>query len=1141
MEEYPEELRTPPVTLIALVGCPEIHQMMSVHLHSEQPPINTLALPDFTKISVMEKKTKDSAVDSPPAGIIKRDWLIKHRTRIPAVVAALFSSDHVSGGPTEWLQLCTHLDQLKAVIHARNTKLVIIVVHSTSKDDIFEDRMIALRKRAEVDSKHIISLLGSTFAELAGMYYRDEGQRVKTRLEKKNFSSIELAIRYCFKVSVYAEFRRDWVEALKLPAIQRLAEIKVVAEQVHFKLSTLLLHGGKIVEAVMWFQQHCKYYKKLLGSPDVTFMNWEWTSRQFLVFAELLEASSKTVPGFPSLVSASMDKALTEWELQPAYYYQLASHYLKEKRSYLELAVSLLDTTNDDNAMADSVVPSAYVGQVAQIVEEKDDLDTMQPLTDEEFTHYAIVEGQRFQDSLEIIALLKKSFDIYSNLKAVRMASYCALNIAKEYFSAGDTKKSKEFFDSAISFYRHEGWVTLLWEALGYLRECSRRDGSVKKFVEYSLEMAALPILSGESIHSFDYREAGPAGPPSYEQRRLILKEILSVASAEPNSSANKKESDLQVTKEAPLHLEIDVVSPLRVALLAAAAFHEQKVKPGTSMPFTLSMMSQLPLPLGIDAIEIQFNQSNCNFTVLNADKSPSSKDLNVQPGYHSETAVLTLIPNKWLRLTFDIKSEQSGKLECISIIMHIGSYLTICCRAESPASMGELPLWKFEERMESLPTKDPILAFLGQKAIQIDEPDPLVDLSINASGPALVGESFIVPVSITTRGHAVHSGELKINLVDTKGGGLVSPRETDSHSSEGHHVELVGVSGTDVNGKSLVDTDNAGKIQHSFGLVSVPFLSDGESWSCTLEIKWHRSKPVMLFVSLGYSPYSSEANSQQVHIHRSLEIEGKIPFLVTHRIMSPFRRDPLLLSRMKLTPDTNEKMSSLPLDEASILVVGVKNCTEVPLKLLSVSTLKDEDESEPSCTVSAASDGPARPDLLVPGEEYKKLFTVIPVGRSPIVKMGTLCLRWQRDSVPKNVNAGVLTKHILPDANAELSPLVLSLECPPHAILGDPFTYFIKIQNRTELLQEIKFSLVDSQSFVSSGSHSDAIFVLPKSTHILSYKLVPLSSGPQQLPRVTMTAIRYSAGFQPSIAASTIFVFPSKHQFKLETAIAAE
>jgi hypothetical protein len=44
-----------------------------------------------------------------------------------------------------------------------------------------------------------------------------------------------------------------------------------------------------------------------------------------------------------------------------------------------------------------------------------------------------------------------------------------------------------------------------------------------------------------------------------------------------------------------------------------------------------------------------------------------------------------------------------------------------ICCRAESPASMEDLPLWKFEDRVETFSTKDPALAFSGQKAAQVN------------------------------------------------------------------------------------------------------------------------------------------------------------------------------------------------------------------------------------------------------------------------------------------------------------------------------------------------------------------------------------------------------------------------------------
>lgn len=113
--------------------------------------------------------------------------------------------------------------------------------------------------------------------------------------------------------------------ATKLPVIQRLVQIKTVAEQLHFKISTLLLHAGKVMEAISWFRQHNASYKRLVGPPDAVFLHWEWLSRQFLVFAELLETSSRTVHSNSNLLLGTADRPLTEWEFQPAYYYQVSS------------------------------------------------------------------------------------------------------------------------------------------------------------------------------------------------------------------------------------------------------------------------------------------------------------------------------------------------------------------------------------------------------------------------------------------------------------------------------------------------------------------------------------------------------------------------------------------------------------------------------------------------------------------------------------------------------------------------------------------------------------------------------------------------------------------------------------------------
>jgi trafficking protein particle complex subunit 11 len=451
---------------------------------------------------------------------------------------------------------------------------------------------------------------------------------------------------------------------------------------------------------------------------------------------------------------------------------------------------------------------------------------------------------------------------------------------------------------------------------------------------------------------------------------------------------------------------------------------------------------------------------------------------------------------------------------------------------------MEDFPLWKIEEQVETLPTKDHVLALSGQKLVQVEEPDTQVDLDLNSAGPALVGELFVVPVTIVSKGHPVHSGELKVNLVDARGGGLLmTPREVDEF--ETRHVELLGVSAMSEDKESTEEVDSIKKIQYSFEVLSVPNLGMGDSWSCKLEIKWHQAKSVMLYVSLGYSLGSSEeAALHRVNVDRSLPIEGKIPLIISPQLLKAFRQEPLLLSRIRSSSGDDE-VCSLALNESNMLVVNAKNCTEVPLRLHSV-TIDPDDDGKQLCSVQQIS-GISGHAVVAPSEEYKAIFSIRPQAISSNFNLGEICLNWSRDSsLGEGQESCVIMKQRLPEVNIEEPPLVVSMECPPYAILGIPFTFYVKIHNSTPLLQEIKYSLVDSQNFVFSGAHNHAVFVLPKSEHIISHMLVPLGSGSQQLPKITITSVRYSAALTPSTSAATVFVYPSKPKFILEKSYAA-
>lgn len=286
-------------------------------------------------------------------------------------------------------------------------------------------------------------------------------------------------------------------------------------------------------------------------------------------------------------------------------------------------------------------------------------------LTDEEYTHFAVSEGRRFRDSLEIIALLKKAYESYSSSKIQRMSSFCGFQMAKEYFAEGDIGNAKPMFDSIASLYRKEGWVTLLWEVLGYLRECSRKNGTVKDFVEYSLEMAALPILSDTGVQ----RDTGPAGPGNLLQREIVHKEVFELVGEASGMTKNEDSCHLKITGDELLQLEVDLVSPLRLVLLTSVAFHEQTIKPGASTLITVSLLSHLPLTIEIDQLEIQFNQSSCNFFIANAQK-PQSVEVS-DPQQRTETAPsLSLESNKWLRLTYNIQSGKSDTLANVTFLI---------------------------------------------------------------------------------------------------------------------------------------------------------------------------------------------------------------------------------------------------------------------------------------------------------------------------------------------------------------------------------------------------------------------------------------------------------------------------------------
>lgn len=513
--------------------------------------------------------------------------------------------------------------------------------------------------------------------------------------------------------------------------------------------------------------------------------------------------------------------------------------------------------------------------------------------------------------------------------------------------------------------------------------------------------------------------------------------------------------------------------------------------------------------------------------------------------------------------------SGRSGKLECLSVIAHIGPHASIKCQVESAASREEVPLWVFEPGVDLSPVKDSTLAFFGQKVISVEEPEPLANIVFDiSSGPAMVREDFPVSLCIRSTGHAIESGELKVYLAPLSaslpGGAGMS---TDSAMDGMHNAvraELLVANSHDAHLNNGPSSDAAvARLDTFSGSMVLPLIGPNESWSASFFVRSLEAGNLSFNASLQYqAPSSSEGTLQtSLTLSKSVQIICEDPFLVTYRYVAGFRRDALM--HMGLHQQLSESTAvALPFKETSILVVTAKSSSSVPVRLLSVHV---EEQDSSSCMVRRSGSvnqgsifvgecpttegGVHTPSsfhavclpgvVLSPGEIFSQLFWVRPLVASRVLQPGAILITWERvNNIHKTMAVAPgflkpaskpLQKSVqLPLLLVESPPLVVALDCPPYGLLGVPFMLSLKVQNQTAALQELSFSVTDAQSFIFSGAHTDSFSVLPHSTYVLSYRFVPIASGMQQLPHVQLTSSRFSARFQSSPLGTQLFIYPT-------------
>lgn len=259
-----------------------------------------------------------------------------------------------------------------------------------------------------------------------------------------------------------------------------------------------------------------------------------------------------------------------------------------------------------------------------------------------------ILQEKTFQHPVAAIALFKKAHELYQLMEAGRTAYLLLSDMGREYFVAKDYATAMRIHNSVVGMYRQEGWAVLLGSALTYLRECARCLGLAKEFTEYGFELLALPFSVPISHGYVSGSEVGPFGQL---ERIQVHQELVEFLRGARKIAPHEGASDMTLSSVQPVHLEIDLLSPLRMVLSVCVAFHSQSVRLGKVSRLTLSILTHLPLPVVFDEVEILFNQPSCNFSTLkNSFVEEDQEDLGPGPSSGFE-----LQARKWKRISIDV------------------------------------------------------------------------------------------------------------------------------------------------------------------------------------------------------------------------------------------------------------------------------------------------------------------------------------------------------------------------------------------------------------------------------------------------------------------------------------------------------
>lgn len=1000
--------------------------------------------------------------------------------------------------------------------------------------NVTDERLVGLRKRLETDSKGLILLrsrdmtrgsavlakLESSIRNYALEYYKAQAKRVKRYKKSLNKTTHQpLHARHSFKIAHYYEFRRYTTKVLQhyeaayrsviaLPLNENersdgigYFQVKTMAEYVNFKLCYhLIFSSGSIKAAVDQLHRHMRVYGRAIGAADRSYEHWEWVSRQYHVFAQLL---SEAVSIRGSLPSTGLDSDVYK---EPYLYYSIAAKYATYRRkaaARIGLTASTHANANGDMALFEHefvVVPPVYVGG-DPVVSEADSPSQEPSLS--ALVKYRHAVERAVPHAKRAIHLLEHAIQHLSIYIAdqksprSRMKNRLLVQLGTERLAAGDYERSRAELQKAKLAFSLEHWWPQTTQILKQLLICTFRQGDTSAFIDYSLQLLS-PVLE----------EFVPANERTRIQESFLIAWQNPAGLGTPFSASSALGGGHLLT--------LDHSRPM---FALRAQFDRVYACVREDATLELQLHSHFPAAITVAKLEVVFSDERYNTVIYHRD---ACQEVTVDPADGKFYASLEFVHKAAKVLAVPLRvSEGRSMLRYQESRFYVGSTTTAGGSSDADDFLVlSLPIeqavpvvrenpkpYLLEGRVPAMGNGSASPSFARRKSMFSTAELGRTTADLNMNGGGDVSDSMEDDLSVLVRGStlAILQPRAKATLEKVTQQSLLTgdfrvltfklASNDDTLENLSYRVlcdppplsaspeDAFFFTQPEIGGPLLPAPLDANSLQPR-DHTPLPNKEPHSEHELRVIVRSMRATAVRLTVNVVYATKSGV----QVSLEERFELVCRDPFGITSGFVHDYPNG----------VGASHAKESYAVVGKSVNLQGTVACSAAEsLRVVSVG-FEQQDASLVDSVVTSGFGGPSELHaddqndtgaVMKDGDMRSFYVRLLPRAAAPFVSIGRVKLQWRRlSSVIPSASGGyqnniVTTWLDIPSVSFIEAPLTLSIHTPSFGVEGTMVTMDIRIRNNENAFHSLRIKPIDeANEFLISGTfsiHIETLFVV--------------------------------------------------------------